>query len=554
MSELPDRFNLATWLVEPHLAARPKKIAVRSALRDLTYAELADEAARAQAAFSELVPDLHERRVLLVLPDVPEFVTSWLATLRAGAVFAMVNPRLSSDEYGYYLEYSRAPIAVVHQDAWEAFVPAARGARLLRAIVVAGPGARERTAEARRELPTVTVVAYDDAVTAAKPASAPFDTHRDDLCGWLFTSGTSGRPKAALHGHGDFAWNVDHYAKQVVGIRESDVTMAVSKLFFGYATGTNLMFPFAVGATTALFSEPSKPEAVVARAREFQPTLLAAVPTTLAGIIELDERGETGVLGVSGVKEAFRSLRLVISAGEALPPKLLDDFTRRFGIEILDGIGSAEMFHIYISNRPGDVKAGSLGRIVPGYSARVVGADGLEVEPEEVGTLHVSGPSAGAGYFQDAAKSRATFHGDTVVSGDLFRRDADGRFWYEGRADDMLKVAGIWVAPREVEECLLTHKAVRECCVVGFEDERGLVTPLAYVALQEGIAAAPALTQELVEHVKRKLAHYKAPRRIEYLAALPRNDRGKIARAELRRLADARGERGGRGGAGSGAA
>jgi benzoate-CoA ligase family protein len=529
VSDFPDRFNLAAWLLDPNLAARPKKVAVRSVRRDLTYAQVADQAARVQTVLRELGHQ-QEQRVLLVCPDVPEFVAGWLGTVRAGGVFAMVNPRLTSEEYAYYLEYSRAPVAIVHADAIDAFAAAAEGARHLKAAILVGMKASEG------RLP-VEEVAFDEAIPAAPPAPSPVDTHRDDLCGWLFTSGTSGKPKAAMHYHADFAWNVERYAKQVVGIRESDVTMAVSKLFFGYATGTNLMFPFAVGATTALFPEASKPETVVAEARRFQPTLLAAVPTTLAGILALGEPSSTGA------KEAFRSLRLVISAGEALPTKLLDEFTERFGVEILDGIGSAEMFHIYISNRPGDVTPGSLGRLVPGYAARVVGADGIEVVDGEVGTLQVSGESAALGYFQDAAKSRATFKGDTCVSGDLFRKDRDGRFWYEGRADDMLKVGGIWVAPREVEECLLTHAAVRDCCVVGFEDERGLVTPLAYVVVREGVggarvAAGPELTAKLVEHVKSKLSHYKAPRRIEYLPALPRNDRGKIARAELRKLAN----------------
>ena len=528
MSDFPERMNLASWLLEPNLAARPGKVAVRSALRDATYAGIADEAARVQTLLRELGHQ-HEQRVLLVLPDSIEFVAAWLGTVRAGGLFAMVNPRLVAEEYGYYLEYSRAPVAFVHTEAWPNFVAAAKAARFLEAVIVVGPGSHDLAAEHNPKSDGgPKVVPYDVFVAHAAPADAPFDSHRDDACGWLFTSGTSGKPKAALHVHGDFAFNIERYAKGVLKIAESDVTMAVSKLFFGYATGTNLMFPFAVGATTALYPDASKPETVVANARRFQPTLLAAVPTTLNGILELPEHE---------VREAFRSLRLVISAGEALPPQLLTEFMTRFGVEILDGIGSAEMFHIYISNEPGAVKAGSLGRVVPGYGARIVGADGREAADGEVGTLHVSGPSISQGYFQDVAKSRATFKGDTCVSGDLFRREPDGRFYYEGRADDLLKVGGIWVAPREVEECLLEHSAVRECCVVGFTDERGLVTPLAFVALNGGSAASEALTAQLIDHVKKSLVHYKAPRRVEFLADLPRNDRGKIARAELRQRA-----------------
>jgi benzoate-CoA ligase len=530
MSDYPERFNLASWLLDENVAKRPQKVAVRSLARELNYAQVADEAARVQALLKEL-GHLHEQRVLLVVPDVPEFVTSWLGILLAGGVFAMVNPRLCAEEYAYYLEYSRAPVAIVHAEALEAFAQAARSARFLRAVVTVGAGGRDAGIG-------LDVRAFERAIPATKPAAARFDSHACDLAGWLFTSGTSGKPKAAQHFHRDFAWNIDRYAKQTLAMSERDVTMAVSKLFFGYATGTNLMFPFAVGATTALFQEPSKPEAIVANAKRWRPTLLAAVPTTLHGILQLPE---------VEVGDAFASLTRVVSAGEALPPQLLTEFRRRFGVEILDGIGSAEMFHIYISNRPGDATPGSLGRLVPGYTAKVVGADGCEVADGEVGTLHVSGESAAIGYFQDREKSRATFLGDTVVSGDLFRRDREGRFWYEGRADDMLKVAGIWVAPREVEECLLDHPAVRECCVVGFEEEHGLTTALAWVAAHEGHACGPELAQKLIDHVKARLVHYKAPRRVEFMDALPRNDRGKIARAELRRLADAAAAKAGRG-------
>jgi benzoate-CoA ligase family protein len=518
--EYPEQFNLARWLLAHNLAARPGKAAVRSESGAWTYAAVAELAARVQSLLARL-GHLHEQRVLLVLPDGIEFVASWLGTVQAGGVFAMVNPRLKAEEYAYYLDYSRAPVAFVHDSAWNEFVAGARGARFLRAVVVVGKTA-DACVESRGGF---AALSFDAAIAAEAPAPAPFPSHRDDCCGWLFTSGTSGRPKAALHRHADFAWNIDHYCRQVLALDETDVTMAVSKLFFGYATGTNLMFPFAVGATTALFAEPSKPEAVVAHARRERPTVLAAVPTTLSGILELDP--ETAA-------DAFRSLRLVLSAGEALPPALAVAWKARFGVDILDGIGSAEMFHIYISNRPGDVVPGSLGKVVPGYSARIVGDDGREVQDGEVGTLEVSGASASQGYFLDVAKSRATFRGDTCISGDLFRRDRDGRFWYEGRADDLLKVAGIWVAPREVEECLLLHPAVAECCVVGFEDERGLVQPLAFVALHGGHSAGAAVAEAIVAHARAKLSHWKVPRRVEFLAELPRNDRGKIARSELR--------------------
>ncbi len=520
MSDYPERFNLARWLLEDNATRRGPQRAVRSESRDLTYTQLSGEVERVQSVLQELGVS-PEDRVLLVLPDVPEFVTTWLAVLRGGAVFAMVNPLLPADDYEYYLEYSRAPVAVVHETAWENLSQVLSRARHLRHVLTVG-------FTPPPEVNGISCSAYEALVPAADSV-APFDSHRDDLAGWLFTSGTSGKPKAALHFHQDFAWNIDRYAKQVLAMSESDITMAVSKLFFGYATGTNLMFPFAVGAQTALFSERSTAENVVAQARRYRPTMLSAVPTTLNGILQLSE---------ASVKEAFSSLRMVISAGEALPPELLVAFQERFGVEILDGIGSAEMFHIYISNYPGDVKPGSLGRLVPGYESRIVGSDGHEVAVGEPGELWIKGGSTAAGYWLAREKSRRTFRGDWTITGDLFRCDPDGYYWYEGRADDMLKVGGIWVAPKEVEESLLTHEAVRECCVVGHRGSDGLVIPLAFVAIGEAVKSGPALTEELQDYVKTHLARYKYPRRIEYLDQLPRNDRGKIARARLRQMAE----------------
>ena len=515
MSEYPERFNLAEWLLGDNLSRRADKVAVRSAFRDLTYQQVAEETAQVQATLQELGMTV-ESRVLVVLPDCPEFVTTWLAIVRGGGVFAMVNPRLPAKAYSYYLEYSRAPVAVVHCSAWSSFEPALQGARFLRNVLVVGD--EEGACQS-----SVPVHHYAKAIPAATAVPA-FDSHRDDLAGWLFTSGTSGQPKAAMHFHQDFAWNIDRYAKQVLAMTESDVTLAVSKLFFGYATGTNLMFPFAVGGQTALFPERSTPEAVVENAKRYQPTLLSAVPTTLNGILALD---------TDSVNAAFAALRLVISAGEALPKELALAFQERFGVEILDGIGSAEMFHIYISNAPGRVRAGSLGQLVPGYRARIVDEAGQEVPVGETGELHVCGGSTAIGYWQARAKSRATFHGDWTRTGDLFRCDAEGYYYYEGRADDLLKVGGIWVAPKEVEDCLRQHAMVAECCVVGKTDRNGLTIPLAFVVTNQSLADPKAAVAELQGFVKSSLAPYKYPRIIEFVDELPRNDRGKIARGVL---------------------
>ncbi|MBM3985558.1 MAG: benzoate-CoA ligase family protein, partial [Planctomycetes bacterium] len=369
------------------------------------------------------------------------------------------------------------------------------------------------------------------ALLAQAPGEAPpADTHLHDIAGWLFTSGSTGHPKAAVHFHEDFAFNIRNYAQGVLGIRAGDVTAGVPKLFFGYATGTDLMFPFSVGGSTALFSERSTPETVLDAVQRFRPTILTAVPTMIAKM--LAHEAQHGRADLS-------SLRLVLSAGEKLSEALQREWLQRCGVEILDGIGSAELFHIYISNRPGAVRVGSLGQAVPGYDCRVVDESGAELPRGQVGRLHVRGESAALCYWQAHAKSKETFAGDLVITGDLFRQDADGCFWYEGRADELIKVGGVFAAPHEIEGCLLEHPAVAECGVVGWKDDEGLEKPKAFVVARSGHrpadeAASLALAVELQSWVRSRLAAHKYPRWIEFVADLPRNDRGKVDRRSLK--------------------
>ena len=555
MTGFPERFNLGDFLLDHNLrAGRGAKVALRWRDEVHSYERLADDAARLARAFTDLGLRMEER-VLLAVSDRPEFATAWFATLRAGAVFAMVNPLLPEEDYAYYLEYTRARIAVVDEALAPAFARLARGAPHLRATVVldadtfreapppaaaaalagAAPGlpAGQPTAHAAgRDRPHLHAGqhAFSDLVRDAAAPIPPADTHRHDIAGWLFTSGSTGKPKAAVHFHEDFAFNVRHYAQGVLGIRESDVTAGVPKLFFGYATGTDLMFPFSVGAGTALFSERSTPETVLDVIQRYRPTILTSVPTMIGKM--LAHEAEHGRADLS-------SLRLVLSAGEKLPEALQRQWLERAGVEILDGIGSAELFHIYISNRPGAVRVGSLGQAVPGYDCRVVDESGVELPRGTVGRLHVRGESSALCYWQAHEKSKETFAGDLVVTGDLFHQDAEGHFWYEGRADDLIKVGGIFAAPHEIEGCLLEHPAVAECGVVGWRDEEGMEKPKAFVVARAGRApadpaAADALTRELQEWVKARLAVHKYPRYVEFLAELPRNDRGKVDRKGLK--------------------
>ena len=358
---------------------------------------------------------------------------------------------------------------------------------------------------------------FAEIVESQPAACRAADTHRDDIAIWLFTSGSTGHPKGAVHLQHDLPFNTEVFAKRTMGVNENDLTVSVPKLFFGYATGTNLLFPFAVGGATALFAERSTPEKLFEVIERYRPTILTTVPTMINGMLNADD----------AASHDLSSIRFCYSAGEALPVELYHRWKQNFGVEICDGIGSAEMFHIYITNRPDDVKPGSLGRIVEGYEAKIVDADENEVPTGEMGTLKIKGDSAALCYWNAHEKSKETFAGDWCTTGDQFHVDAEGYYWYHGRTDDMLKVGGIFVAPAEIENCLLQHEAVLECAVVGHDDGDGLVKPKAFVVARDGHAASEALVDDIKQFAKTRLALYKYPRWIEFVPSLPKNDRGK---------------------------
>lgn len=501
--EFPEQFNMADYFLDARVReGKGGDVAILYGDERITYAEVQAEANRMAHVLRASGVGV-EDRVLIALPDCPTFAAAFFGALKAGAVVAMVNPELPAPDYAYYLDYTRARAIVLDEALYERIRPVVDGGRHLRAVLRRRGGLEERL----------------------RAAPATFDnepTSKDDLAVWLFTSGSTGKPKAAVHMHHDFAFNTECYARRVLQMTASDVTLAVPKLFFGYATGTNLMFPFAVGARTVLFEDKSAPERLFELIERYRPTVLTSVPTMIGKM--LAARGAAG--------RDLSSLRVTISAGEALPEELYRRWVETFRSEILDGIGSAELFHIYISNRFGDVKPGSLGRLVPGYEARIVDDDGRELPPGEIGTLWVKGDSAALCYWGAHEKSKEVLRGDWVVSGDKFRRDADGYFYYAGRADDLLKVGGIFVAPVEVENVLMLHPGVLECVVVGYEDDEKLVKPKAVVVVKpgSGYEAGDRLAAELIELARGKLAHYKVPRKVEFVPSLPRNDRGKIAR------------------------
>jgi benzoate-CoA ligase family protein len=487
--------------------------------QSFTYGETCRQSNRVGNALRELGVEL-EDRILIALPDCPEFVWTWFGAARIGAVITMVNPLLPAADYPYYLEYTRARVAIIHESLVAAFIETSGVPKHLRAIIVVGDAPTDDEAPRRRSGPAW--FPFNDIVMSAPDECTQADTHRDDIAIWLFTSGSTGHPKGAVHLQHDLPFNTEVFAKRTIGVAETDLTLAVPKLFFGYATGTNLLFPFAVGAATALFAERSTPEKIYSAIERYRPTILTTVPTMINGMLNAN----TGF--------DLSSLRFCYSAGEALPVELYERWKKTFGIEIYDGIGSAEMFHIYISNRPGDVKPGSLGRLVPGYEARIVGPDGSEVATGEMGTLRVRGDSAALCYWNAHEESKKTFAADWCTTGDQFHVDEEGYYWYHGRADDMLKVSGVYVAPTEIENCLLQCPPILECAVVGHDDGDGLIKPKAFIVLREGENPSEALSTEIKEFVKARLALYKYPRWIEFVPSLPKNDRGKINRKELK--------------------
>jgi len=535
----PEHFNMADYFLYHNVEeGRENKVCLYYEDHTYTYGETVRMSNRVGNALREVGVEI-EDRVLIVLPDCPAFVWTWFGSARIGAVITMVNPLLPPEDYKYYLDYTRARVAIIHESQRETFAEAIKGSRYLKAVLVVGgqeAGAGPLPDGMLTKKPVKTVD-FGGIVNAQSDECTPADTRRDDIAIWLFTSGSTGHPKGAVHLQHDLPFNTEVFAKRTIGVNENDLTVSVPKLFFGYATGTNLLFPFAVGGATALFSERSTPEKLFQMIERHRPTILTTVPTMINLMLNSPDVAS----------HDLSSLRFCYSAGEALPVELYTRWKKAMGVEICDGIGSAEMFHIYISNRPDDVKPGSLGKVVEGYEAKVVDAEGNEVGIGEMGTLKVKGDSAALCYWNAPEKSKETFAGDWCTTGDQFHVDDQGYFWYHGRTDDMLKVSGIFVAPAEIENCLLQHEAVLECAVVGHDGGDGLIKPKAFVVLREEIRTgsgsdrvedAPQLSSglaiELKEFVKSHLAVYKYPRWIEFIDSMPKNDRGKIDRKQLK--------------------
>jgi benzoate-CoA ligase family protein len=480
--------------------------------RRITYAELAMLSNRAGHVLGDLGVR-QEERVLLALSDGIEFVAVWYAAQKIGAVTAEVYSFLPAKDFSYYLDYTRAGVVVVDAATLES-VREARAAlagrpwpRTLLAVGVPAEELREGEAS------------FDALVAEAPAALDPAPTTRDDIAIWKFTTGSTGMPKACVHRMETPLRSFQHYAQGVLGIREDDVVLPVPNLFFGYARDLAALYPFGVGGAGIVFPERSTAERIFELVERHRPTILVNVPTMMRAMLDRPDRN-------------ISCLRLCTSAGEALPEELHRRWLEVFGVEVLDGIGSSEAYHIYISNRPGSARAGTLGQVVPGYSARIVDDEGRELPDGETGRLWIEGDTTALMYWNAREKSLATYTGNVVMSGDLFTRDSDGYLRYRGRADDLLKVGGIWVAPQEIEQCLAEHPDVAECAIVGYEED-GLVKPRAYVVLRYG---ATADAYALQAHVKGALSPHKYPRDVRFVAELPRTGAGKVDRRALREL------------------
>ncbi len=513
---IPRDYNAATDFIDRHLAeGRGGKVAFRDDRGSYTYADLAERVARAGNALKGLGVT-SEQRVLMCMLDTIDFPSVFFGAVKAGMVAVPINTLLTTTDYAFMLRDSRARALVVSDALYAKVAPALSASPYLEHVIVASsPLGGDHGGHHRLEALTRAA----SSILEAAPTTA------DDVAFWLYSSGSTGTPKGAIHLHAHLVQTAALYARGVLGLRETDMVFSAAKLFFAYGLGNAMTFPLHVGATAVLMAERPTPAAVMRVLREQQPTIFGGVPTLFASILAdgalVAEKGST-------------ALRASTSAGEALPKHVGERWKARFGSDILDGIGSTEMLHIFISNRHGDLRYGTSGRPVPGYDVKLVDDSGEPVPDGSDGSLWVRGPSCCVAYWNQRQKSLDTFHGPWTRTGDRYVRDADGYYTYAGRADDMLKVGGIWVSPFEVESALGAHDAVLEAAVVGHADEEGLTKPKAFVVLKQGVAASDALCQELKAFVKSRLAPYKYPRWVELTPELPKTATGKIQRFKLR--------------------
>ena len=513
--DIPQRLNAAEVFVDVHVAeGRGDKAAILCGDRNTTYSDLLEGVNRLGNALIELGVRMEER-VAILLPDSPEWAFAFFGAIKIGAVAVPMNTMLKPKDYQYLLNDSRARVLVVDPSLLGSVSDVRDNLKYLKHVVVTAEEAGGH-------------LSLGSVMQNASPELEVADTSKDDMAFWLYSSGTTGFPKGAIHLHHDMLVEADLYARQTLGLKQSDVSFSVAKLFFAYGLGNGLYFPLRLGGTTVLLPGRPTPDAVFEVVDKYQPTVFYSVPTSYAALLHAAEKLKRTDLG---------RVRMCVSAGEPLPKHLYDKWLERFGVEILDGIGSTEILHIFISNSPGEARAGSTGKVVPGYEAKIVDDAGNELPHGQVGTLFIKGDSIAAGYWNKHEQTKETFCGQWINTHDKFLVDEDGYFWYAGRTDDMMKVSGQAVWPTDVEATLQQHSAVLESGVVGTADKDGLIKPVAYVVLKDGHKPSPKLACELQDFVKKTTSYHKYPRAVVFVDTLPKTATGKIKRYELRKIA-----------------
>lgn len=514
--DVPDKFNIASMLIDvPIEQGLGNKTAIYYGDQIYTYYDVYIAANKTGNMFADLGV-IREQRILMLLPDCPEYIFNIIGAMKIGAVAVPLNTLLKPQDYLYFLNDSRAVVMVVGEEFLPVIEEILPEALYLKEIIVVGDNNNDKYLD------------YHQEMSKASHELEPADTSKDDAAFWLYSSGTTGSPKGTIHLHHDMLFAATYFDRGVTNLTPDDRIFSVSKLFFSYGNVNSLYLPLLSGASVILNPQRPEPATILETITKYKPTVFYGVPTSYSSILRALDEGDHSY--------DLSSVRLFVSAGENLPASLWEKWKEKFGAEICDGIGSTEVGYIYIANRPGEIKPGSSGKVLPGYEIRIVDEDNQEVPPGQVGNLMVKSDGIAAGYWNKHHKTATAFKGEWYTTGDQFSVDEDGFFWYSGRSDDMVKVGGIWVSPIEVENILLEHPSVEECAVVGQMDQNGLLKTAAFVVLSTGVQGDDKITTQLIEYLKSKTAPYKIPRWIHYHAELPKTATGKTQRYKLRQI------------------